>query len=137
MVELIIGWGCIFVVLWVILRAVNHRRNRAEAPGDTLLVWLRIISVGLAFSLHIVLTSMLYEPVMELLDIDTSGFMNLNGLATFAVIWSAIALLLFWSITKAEPLFGIYHNPLRVAYLVFLALPFAIVFLFLFVSGLK
>ncbi len=136
MTEVIVGWGCMVIVLWITRSALNNRRNKA-APSRGLWVWLRMITVSIAFSLHVIVSALLYEPVMELFDIDTNGFMNLNGLATFAAIWSVTALLCCWLVTKAEPLFGMYYKPLRVAYLIFATLPLAIICVFLFIVALK
>ena len=74
---------------------------------------------------------------MALFNINTHGFINLNGLATLATIWCIIALISLGVVINAKTLLGVYHKPLRVAYLVFSVLPIGIILLFLLAAGLK
>ena len=98
---------------------------------------LRAICVGISLSWNVMWTAVLYEPVLERFDVNIDGFMNINGLLTFAAIWSAVCLLSLLIVVKVKTLWGVYYHTLRITQLTLLLMPLLIVFVLLFIAGLK
>src|SRR5690606_38798027 len=97
----------------------------------------KIIACILCFFINWIVRFLLYEPVMEVLEISTDGFMSLNGLITATVIWMLLALaILMISYYAKEPLGYLYHT-VRTVQLVVLLLPIILLFVFLFAVSLK
>lgn len=97
----------------------------------------KIIACILCLFINWIVSFLLYEPVMEVFEISTDGFMNLNGLITATVIWMLIAItILMISYYAKEPL-GYLYRTVRTVQLVFLLLPIILLFVFLFAVSLK
>ena len=74
---------------------------------------------------------------MELFAISTNGFMNLNGLFTFACIWCVTAFAVFYLASfLREPLKG-YYRTVRITQGLFILAPFVVLCGFLLIAGLK
>lgn len=134
--ETVFSWGMVLVLLIVAFRLLSRYQQRRH-PIKAITMLLHAICVSIALVCNVVLTALLYEPVVASFDVNMDGFMSLNGLLTFAIIWSAICLLSLVVVVKADALFGIYYRTLRAAQMIFLLTPLLFVFIFLFVTGLK
>lgn len=131
-IESTIGWICSFFVFAILFNVLNKRRK-----GKNISTWLKTVVIGLCIHINVILSLLLYEPIMELFDINTHGFMNLSGVNTLAVIWLVIALIALILAKALKELLGGYYNTVRTSQIVFLCLPFLIILLFLFIVGLK
>ncbi|MGS2760965.1 hypothetical protein [Sinomicrobium sp. M5D2P9] len=84
--------------------------------------------VGILLICNTILSLLLYELVLERFDIDTSGFINLNGVFTTGAIWSIMCLISLMLVGKIKARLGSYHKTLHVT---------LIIFVLLFLAGLK
>lgn len=97
----------------------------------------KTLIVILCIHINAIGSVILYEPVMDLFQISTNGFINLNGLITFAIIWMIISIvILILSYYTKNRLATLYNTIIRTQF-VFLVLPIFLLMLFLFAVSLK
>lgn len=135
-IEISIGWGLSLMVLLAIFVPV-HRNGLKRAPDKRRLALLRILAVALALQVNVLLTTGLHEPMMFVFDVNTLGFMNINGLLMFMAIWCVVSVILLVLVHQAKDLLGIYHNTLRLTYILCIAAPFLLAFASLIATGLR
>lgn len=97
----------------------------------------KIITILVCFHINWLGSFLLYEAVMEGFDIDTDGFMNMNGLVIATVTWMGIAAILLVISSYAKELLGSLYRTIRATQLVFLSIPIILLMVFLFVISLK
>ena len=132
-IELLISWFSSFLILIVLFRVLN-KRTKKETP---LSLVLKVITVGVCFHINVIFSLLLYEPIMKVFNINTDGFMNLNGLFTLAIIWLLITVIVFAIAKAVKEKLGSYYKIIRITQMVLFVVPFLIVFLFLFGISLK
>lgn len=132
-IELLISWFSSFLILIVLFRVLNKRTKKATP----LSLVLKVITVGVCFHINVIFSLLLYEPIMEIFDINTGGFINLNGLFTLAIIWLLITVIVFAIAKAVKEKLGSYYKIIRITQMVLFVVPFLIVFLFLFGISLK
>ena len=97
----------------------------------------KTLIVILCIHINAIGSVILYEPVMDLFQISTNGFINLNGLITFAIIWMILSIvILILSYYTKNRLATLYNTIIRTQF-VFLVLPIFLLMLFLFAVSLK
>lgn len=132
-IELLISWIGSFLILIVLFIVLNKKVDKAKPVS-----WvLKVIVIGLCFHINLIFSLLLYEPIMQLLDIGTDGFMNLNGILTIAIIWLIIIGIGFATAMAVKEKLGFYYRTIRNTQIVLFILPFLIVFLFLVGISLK
>lgn len=127
------GWIISLIALIILFNVVSKQQRK----GRNVSTIRKIIACILCFHINGILSFLLYEPVMEVFDISTDGFMNMNGLVTAAVIWMAIAIIALVVTSYAKELLGDLHGTVRATQKVFLFLPIILLILFFFVASLK
>ena len=131
--EIIIGWTGSLVILVVLFKLLNKRID-ADKP---LSIWMKLLTVGICFHINVIFSLLLYDVVIAFFKVNMDGFMNLNGILTLFIIWFLLSAIIF-SLTKVlKELLGGYYKTIRTTQMVFLFLPFVIVFLLLFAINLK
>lgn len=97
----------------------------------------KIIACVLCFYINWLGSFLLYEPVMEIFDISTDGFMNMNGLVTAMMIWMLIAVIALVISSYAKERLGSLYTTIRTTQKVFLFLPIILLILFFIVISFK
>ena len=97
----------------------------------------KILVVILCIHINAIGSVILYEPVMDLFQISTNGFMNLNGLITFAIIWMILSIVILIISYYTKNRLGTLYNTIKRTQFVFLILPIFLLMLFLFAVSLK
>lgn len=97
----------------------------------------KILVVILCFHINAIGSVILYEPVMDLFQISTNGFMNLNGLITFSIIWMILSIVILVISYYTKNRLGTLYNTIKRTQFVFLILPIFLLMLFLFAVSLK
>ena len=97
----------------------------------------KIIAILICFYINWLGSFLLYDPVMEVFNIDTAGFMNLNGVLTATVIWMLIAIILLVTASFLKERLGAIYKTVRTTQKVFLLLPIILFIVFLFAASLK
>lgn len=97
----------------------------------------KILVVILCIHINAIGSVILYEPVMDLFQISTNGFMNLNGLITFAIIWMILSIVILVISYYTKNRLGTLYNTIKRTQFVFLILPIFLLMLFLFAVSLK
>lgn len=100
-------------------------------------VLLRVLAVTIVLTINLLITTVLFEPVLAIFAVDTGGFMNFNDLFTAFAIWTAVCLLALVLIGKIRDQLDSYYKPLRVSLIVCALLPAGLVFIFFFLVALK
>ncbi len=128
----ILNW-IISLLFYALLFYVLNKQQKEK--GVNLLQ--KILVVILFFHINAIGSLILYEPMMNLFQISTNGFINLNGLITFAIIWMIISIvILILSYYTKNRLATLYNTIIRTQF-VFLVLPIFLLMLFLFAVSLK
>lgn len=97
----------------------------------------KIIAILICFYINWLGCFLLYDPVMDVFNIDTAGFMNLNGVLTATVIWMLIAIILLVTASFLKERLGAIYKTVRTTQKVFLLLPIILFIVFLFAASLK
>lgn len=97
----------------------------------------KILVVILFIHINAIGSVILYEPVMDLFQISTNGFMNLNGLITLAIIWMILSIVILIVSYYTKNRLGTLYNTIKRTQIVFLILPTFLLMLFLFAVSLK
>src|SRR5690625_1217654 len=97
----------------------------------------KILVVILCIHINAIGSVILYEPVMDLFQISTNWFMNLNGLITFAIIWMILSIVILIISYYTKNRLGTLYNTIKRTQFVFLILPIFLLMLFLFAVSLK
>lgn len=97
----------------------------------------KIIAILICFYINWLGSFLLYDPVMDVFNIDTAGFMNLNGVLTATVIWMLIAIILLVTASFLKERLGAIYKTVRTTQKVFLLLPIILFIVFLFAASLK
>ena len=97
----------------------------------------KIIAILICFYINWLGSFLLYDPVMEVLNIDTAGFMNLNGVLTATVIWMLNAIILLVTASFLKERLGAIYKTVRTTQKVFLLLPIILFIVFLLAASLK
>lgn len=132
----LLGLGIWLIVLLVAFRALN-RYQKKRPPVVLITVLLHTICTAILLICIIGLTWLLYHPVLELFNISTDGFMNLNGIFAAGIIWTIVCLFSWVAISKSREQAGSYYKTLLISLIVLALLPLLLCFLFLFLAGLK
>lgn len=111
----------------------NHEKKKITV----LSIVQNVITIGLCFLINLIFSLLLYEPVMLLFDVNTDGFINLNGIFTLAIIWLVIAAIVFGIAKAIKEKLGSFYKTIRITQIVLFVLPFLILFLFLVMVNLK
>lgn len=97
----------------------------------------KTLIVILCIHINAIGSVILYEPVMDLFQISTNGFINLNGLITFAIIWMILSIVILILSYYTKNRLGTLYNTIIRTQFVFLVLPIFLLLLFLFAVSLK
>lgn len=125
--------GITFCVCFSLL--VRYQRKRPPMRGVT--VVLRVLAVAIMLTINLLITIVLFEPVLAIFAIDRGGFMNFDDLFAAIAIWTAVCLLSLVLISNIKELLGSYYKTLRVSLIVFGLLPVGLIgifFVFLFLK---
>src|SRR5690606_10930922 len=97
----------------------------------------KTLIVILCIHINAIGSVILYEPVMDLFQISTNGFINLNGLITFAIIWMILSIvILILSYYTNTRLATLYNTIIRKQF-VFLVLLIFLLMLFYCAVSIK
>jgi len=132
----LLGLGFWLILLIVAFRLLD-RYQKKRPPWTVITVLLHSNCIAILVLCNMGLTTLLYQPILELFDINTSGFINLNGIFTACIIWSILCLLFWVIVGKAKEQLGRYYRTLRTSLMIFALLPLFLCFLFLFLAGLN
>ncbi len=136
MVEEVIAGVLNFFLLLAIFLIVNRWKRKSRFKRQ-LTVVLHVLLVALNVQFNLCATGLFYEPLMDLFDIQTDGFMNMNGVWTGLSIWIMLAsIMLYLAIHLKEQLVP-YYRTIRITQIIFIILPIVVVFGFLLLAGLK
>ena len=136
MTEVVLSWGVLLVLLVVAFRLLSrYQHQRPSIRGVT--VSLHTLSVGISLVFTIICTALLYDPIIAGFDIHMDGFMNMNGLLTFLVIWVVVSALALALLVKSRTLWGSYYRTLCITQVVLLLLPLLFVVVVMFLLVLK
>ena len=120
------GWIISFICFALLLNVVGKQQKKGKNVS-----LIRKILVGIVcFHINGMLSFLFYQPVMDTFDIDTDGFMNMNGLVTAAVIWMVIAIIVLVVTSYAKELLGPLYGTVRTTQKVFLFLPIILLIVF-------
>ncbi len=133
---IVLGLGFWLILLIVIFRLLS-KYQRKRPPRTVITVLLHAICVVSFLLFNMGLTALLYGPVLELFDVNTSGFINLNGIFAAGIIWSTVCLITWVVVGQTKEQLGNYYRTLRISLMVFALLPLFAVFCFLFLASLK
>jgi len=128
-----VGW-IISLIGFIILFNIVGKQQRKGKNASTI---RKIIACILCFHINGILSFLLYEPVMEVFDISTDGFMNMNGFVTATVIWMVIALIVLVVTSYAKELLGSLYGTVRTTQKVFLFLPVILLIVFFVAASFK
>lgn len=128
----ILNW-IISLLFYALLFYVLNKQQKDK--GVNLLQ--KILVVILCFHINAIGSVILYEPVMDLFQISTNGFMNLNGLITFSIIWMILSIVILVISYYTKNRLGTLYNTIKRTQFVFLILPIFLLMLFLFAVSLK
>lgn len=126
-----ISWLGSFLILFLIFIVLN----KIIKKSNPLSFLLKLITIGLCFYINLIFSSLLHESIMHIFNINTDGFMNLNGILTFSIVWLAIVAIVFIASKAIRKKLGFYYQTIRNTQIAFFVLPFLIVFLFLMVAS--
>lgn len=127
------GWIISLIGFIILFNVVGKQRRK----GKNVSLIHKTLACILCFHINGIGSYLLYEPVMEVFDISTDGFMNMNGLVTAAVIWMAIAIIVLMVTSYAKELLGSLYSTVRTTQKVFLFLPVIFLILFFLVASFK
>ena len=127
------GW-IISLVGFIILFNVVGKQQRKGKNVSTI---RKILACILCFHINWIGSLLLYEPVMEVFDISTDGFMNMNGLITATIIWMVIAIIVLVVTSYTQELLGPLYRTVRTTQMVFLFLPIILLIVFFFMVSFK
>lgn len=129
----IAGW-VISLIGFIILFNIVGKQHR---KGKNVLTIHKILACILCFHINWIGSLLLYEPVMQIFDISTDGFMNMNGLVTAAVIWMVIAIIVLMVTSYAQELLGPLYRTVRTTQKIFLFLPIILLIVFFVAASFK
>ena len=125
--------GVTFCICFSLL--ARYQRKRPPMRGVTVLQ--HVLAVVIMLTINLLITMLLFEPVLEIFDVDRGGFMNFNDLFAAIAIWTAVCLLALVLIGKVKEQLGSYYKTLRVSLIVCGLLPVSLIgvfFVFLFLK---
>jgi len=128
----ILNW-IISLLFYALLFYVLNKQQKEK--GVNLLQ--KILVVILFFHINAIGSLILYEPMMNLFQISTNGFMNLNGLITFSIIWMILSIVILVISYYTKNRLGTLYNTIKRTQFVFFILPIFLLLLFLFAVSLK
>ena len=128
----ILNW-IISLLFYALLFYVLNKQQKEK--GVNLLQ--KILVVILFFHINAIGSLILYEPMMNLFQISTNGFMNLNGLITFSIIWMILSIVILVISYYTKNRLGTLYNTIKRTQFVFFILPILLLLLFLFAVSLK
>ncbi|RQP14032.1 MAG: hypothetical protein EAS52_18315 [Parapedobacter sp.] len=127
------GWIISFICFALLLNVVGKQQKK----GKNASLIRKILAGIVCFHINGMLSFLLYEPIMDIFDIDTDGFMNMNSVVTAAVIWMAIAIIVLLITSYAKELLADLYGTVRITQKVFLILPTIVLVMFLFAASFK
>ena len=127
------GWIISFICFSLLLNVVGKQQKK----GKNVSLIRKILAGILCFHINWLGSLLLSEPVMDIFDIDTDGFMNMNGLVTAAVVWMVIAIIVLVITSYAKELLADLYRTVRITQKVFLILPIVVLVMFLFATSFK
>ena len=101
------------------------------------MVLQHILAVAIMLTINLLITMVLFEPVLAIFAIDRGGFMNFDDLFTAFAIWTAVCLLALVLIGNIKEQLGSYYKTLRVSLIICGLLPVSLIgifFVFLFLK---
>lgn len=131
--NMLLSWIISLIGFILIFNVVNKQHRK----GKNVSVLRKILTILLCVHINWIGSFLLYEGVMELFDIDTDGFMNLNGLLTLVLSWMAVAIMLLILSSYAKELLGSLYRTVRATQLVFASLPIILLIILLFALSFK
>ena len=114
---------------------VRYQRKRPPMRGVNVL--LRVFAVAIMLTINLLVTMLLFDPVLAIFAIDRGGFMNFDDLFAAIAIWTAVCLIVLVPIGKIRKQLGSYYKTLRMSLIVCALLPAGLVFLFFVLMFLK
>lgn len=132
-IEVLISWIGSFLMFFLLFIVLNKKVEKSRFFSPV----LKVFVIGLCFHINLIFSLLLYEPIMQLMDISTDGFMNLNGILTLAIIWLILIGIGLATAKAVKEKLGFYYKTIRNTQIVLFVLPFLIVFLFLYGISLK
>src|SRR5690606_24732782 len=127
------GWNISFVGFIRLFNVVGKQQRK----GKNVSTIRKILACILCFHINWIGSLLLYEPGMEVFDISTDGFMNMNGFVTAAVIWMVIAIIVLLVTSYAKELLGSLYGTVRTTQKVFLFLPVILLIVFFVAASFK
>ena len=124
-------------VTFCICFSLLARYQRKRPPMQGIKVLLHVLAVCIMLTINLLITMVLFEPVLAIFDIDRGGFMNFDDFFAAIAIWTAVCLLVLVPIVKIRKQLGSYYKTLRVSFIVCGLLPAALIgifFVFLFLK---
>ncbi|SEH95750.1 hypothetical protein SAMN02927937_02377 [Paenimyroides aquimaris] len=128
-----VGWVISLIGFIIFFNVVGKQQRK----GKNVSTIRKILACILCFHINGIGIHLLYEPVMEVFDINTDGFMNMNGLVTAAVMWIVIAITVLIVSSYVKELLGSLYSTIRTTQKVFLFLPIILLIVFFFVVSFK
>lgn len=127
------GWFISFICFSILLNIIGKQHKK----GKNVSLIRKTVAGIVCFHINGMLCFLLYEPVMDLFDIDTNGFMNMNGLITIAVIWMAISTIVLIVSSYAKELLADLYITVQITQKVFLILPIIVLVMFFFAASFR
>lgn len=130
--ELLYSWFPSAILLVLLFYALKRYEQHAIVRV------LRILTIILlCFHLLVICSLFLHEIVLYVFDVNTHGFMNLNSILIYLVIWCVMALALLFSLPPFKELFASFYKPIKITLLTLLALPILAFLLFYIAVAFK
>lgn len=130
--ELLYSWFPSAILLVLLFYALKQYEQHAIVRV------LRILTIILlCFHLLVICSLFLHEIVLYVFDVNTHGFMNLNSILIYLVIWCVMALALLFSLPPFKELFASFYKPIKITLLTLLALPILAFLLFYIAVAFK
>lgn len=127
------GWIISFICFALLLNIISKQQKK----GKNVSLIRKILAGILCFHINWLGSLLMYQPVMEVFDIDTDGFMNMNGLVTATVIWMVIAIIMLVILSYSKELLADLYRTVLITQKVFLILPIVVLVMFLFAASFK
>lgn len=116
-------------VVFFFLKRYEQRRGVA--------VLRKFLAVLLCLHLVAICSILLHEVLMFVFDIDTHGFMNLNSLLVFLLVWIVVAVVTLLLVLRSKELLATYYRVIKIALISFVSLPIVAFLIFYLAVAFK
>lgn len=127
----ILNWIISLLFYALLFFLIKQQKNKIVNLLQKTLIVILCIHINAIGSL------ILYEPMMNLFQISTNGFMNLNGLITITIIWMILSIVILVISYYTKNRLGTLYDTIKRTQFVFFILPIFLLLLFLFAVSLK